>query len=195
MAHRETTYEMERDGAYSFEHTLGWLFALAAVALGAIGLLVGFGVIGGSEAGVNVDEAAGAGAQGASDWMQGALWLLPAIAIALVSRAMHSADHHERHSATEEHDGMFTTEHVGAYIAALVTLGSAALTPLVGFDVFDRGNVAEDGVMWGIYSLVPAVLTNTLHAVRHHSHVTTTSYVETTRDRDVPRSTVARQGR
>lgn len=195
MAHRENTHEMERDGAYNLEHTLGWLMALAAIALGVIGLLVGFGVIGGSEAGVNIDEAAGAGAEGASDWLQGALWLLPAISIALLSRALHSSDHHERRSLNEEHDGMFAAEHGAAYLAALVTIGAAALAPLVGFDVFDRGNVAEDGMMWGIFSIMPAVITNTLHAVRHHSHIVTTEYVETRRERDVPRSTVARQGR
>lgn len=193
MAHREN-HEVHRDGAYSFEHTLGWLMALLAIAAGAIGLLVGFGVIGGSEAGVNIDQAAGSGATGASDWMQGALWLLPAISLALLSRALHSADHHERQTVAETHDGMFATEHAGAYIAALVTIGAAALAVLVGFDVFDRGNVAEDGLMWGIASLVPAVLTNTLHAVRHHQHAGVVDYVETRRE-DVPRTTVARQGR
>ena len=111
MTHREHTYEAERDGAYSFEHTFGWFLALVAIALGTIGLLVGFGVIGGSEAGINIDEAAGAGSEGASDWLQGTLWLLPAISIALLSRALHSSDHHERRSLGEEHDGMFAAEH------------------------------------------------------------------------------------
>ena len=195
MTHREHTYETERDGAYSFEHTFGWFLALVAIALGTIGLLVGFGVIGGSEAGINIDEAAGAGAEGASDWLQGTLWLLPAISIALLSRALHSSDHHERRSLGEEHDGMFAAEHGLAYIAALATIAAAALAPLVGFDVFDRGNIAEDGMMWGIFSVVPAVITNTLHAVRHHSHVRTTEYVETPRERDLPPRTVAREGR
>ena len=169
----------DRDGAYAAEHTLGWLFALIALALGSIGLLVGFGVIGGSEQGVNIDDAAGAGAAGASDWMQGALWLLPAIAMALLSRALHSADHHERGLyGHESHDSMFNTEHAGAYLAALLTIGAAALAPLVGFDVFDRGNTAQDGLMWGIASIVPAVVTGTLHAVRHHQHAVVTTTVE-----------------
>jgi hypothetical protein len=181
-----------RSGAYAAEHTLGWLMALASLALGAIGLLVAFGILGGSEAGVNIDEAAGAGAAGASDWMQGALWLLPAIAIALLSRALHSADHHERLGAyaDERNDSMFSMEHAGAYLAALLTIAAAALAPLVGFDVFDNGNVAEDGLIWGLTSLVPAVLTNTLHAVRHHQHAVITTTVE--RRTDVPTGRMAR---
>jgi hypothetical protein len=196
MAQRDT-HDLHRDGAYTIEHTLGWVLALVALALGAIGLLVGFGVIGGSEGGVNLDDVAGAGAEGASDWLQGALWLLPAISIALLSRTLHSADHHERSVAGEEHDGMFAAEHGAAYIVALVTIAAAALAPLVGFDVFDRGNVAEDGILWGIASIVPAVVTNTLHSVRHHAHVTAVRYVETQPDRDLPppRRTVAREGR
>src|SRR5215208_5988910 len=101
-----------RGGAYAAEHTLGWLMALAALVLGAIGLFVGFGMLGAND--VNIEDAAGAGAAGASDWMQGALWLLPAISIALLSRALHSADHHDRAMgayAEESHDSMFSMEH------------------------------------------------------------------------------------
>lgn len=180
MADVDTYSDDRRSGAYGMEHTLGWITALTAVALGVIGLLVGFGVLGGTEQGVNLDDATGAGAEGASNWLQGALWLLPAIAVALVSRALHSADHHERSgfadsaSESESTDGMFGLEHMLAYVAAAWTIASSALALLVGFDVFDRGNVAEDGIMWGIYSIVPAVLTNTLHAVRHHQHTTVT---------------------
>ncbi len=195
MADTETYSESRRSGAYSAEHALGWILALAALALGALGLLVGFGVIGGSEQGVNVDDVAGAGGAGASDWLQGALWLLPAISIALLSRALHSADHHERYDyageTNDNNDSMFNTEHAGAYIVALVTLATAALAPLVGFDVFDRGNTAEDGLLWGIASVVPAVVTNTLHAVRHHQYGTVTTHVE--RRTDVrPGGTMAR---
>lgn len=185
--------ETSRSGAYAAEHTLGWLTALASVVLAAIGALVAFGVIGGSEGGVNIDDAAGAGAAGASDWMQGALWLLPAIAIALLSRALHSADHHERLGAyadDERNDSMFSLEHAAAYLAAVATIATAALAPLVGFDVFDNGNVAEDGLIWGITSLVPAVLTNTLHAVRHHQHAVVTTTAE--RRTDVPTGRMAR---
>lgn len=179
MADVDTYSDDRKGGAYGTEHMLGWLMALTAVALGLIGLLVGFGVIGGTEQGVSVDQATGAGAETTSNWLQGALWLLPAIAIALVSRALHSADHHERVGFADDadvdtHDGMFNLEHMLAYVAALWTVASSALALLVGFDVFDRGNRAEDGLMWGIYAIVPAVLTNTLHAVRHHQYSTVT---------------------
>lgn len=166
---RTDAHDYERDNAYSFEHTLGWLFALLALALGGLGLLVGFGMIGGSEQGVNVDDAAGSGGA-AADWIQGSLWLLPAIASALLSRALHAAEHHS-FGRTSSEGSQFSTEHAGAYVAAVLTVAAAALTPLVGFDVFDNGNVVEDGILWGIASIVPAVLTGTLHAVGHHQQV------------------------
>ena len=87
-------------------------------------------------------------------------------------------DHHERTAYASSNSGMFAAEHGGAYLALLVTLAAAALAPLVGFDVFDNGNVAQDGFMWGVASIVPAVLTGTLHAVRHHQHAVETAYVE-----------------
>ena len=198
MADVDTYRNDQRSGAYGMEHMLGWLMALVAIALGAIGLLVGFGVIGGSEQGVSIDQATGAGAETTSDWLQGALWLLPAIAAALLSRALHSADHHERFGFADDedvdtHDSMFGLEHMLAYLAALWTIASGALALLVGFDVFDRGNVAEDGLMWGIYSLVPAVLTNTLHAVRHHQYGTVTRVERRTEVR--PGGTMATRSR
>lgn len=172
------------NGAYAFEHTLAWLLAFVAAGLAAIGALVAFGVMRGTEQGVDVTSAAGAGAEGASDWMQGLLWLLPAISAALLSRALHITDHHRAvpDGAGDRHDAMFNTEHGMAYLAALVAIGAAALAPLVGFDVFDRGNVAQDGLIWGIVSVVPAVLTGTLHAVGHHQHVITETYVERASD-------------
>ena len=179
-----------RNGAYAFEHTLGWLMAITALALAGVGLLVGFGVIGGSEQGINIDDAAGAGAAGASDWMQGALWLLPAIAAALLSRALHAADHHDAYRDSTANAG-YSIEHAGAYLAALVTIAAAALAPLVGFDVFDNGNVAEDGILWGVASIVPAVVTGTLHTVRHHQSVVVREREETD-IRPTPATRVAR---
>ncbi len=182
----------ERTGAYAFEHTLAWLMALVAAGLAAIGALVAFGVLGGSEQGVDVTGASGPGAAGASDWMQGMLWLLPAISAALLSRALHITDHHRALAADEANGAMFNTEHGAAYIAALVTIGAAALSPLVGFDVFDRANIAQDGLIWGVVSVVPAILTGTLHAVGHHQHVAAATYVERRADLPSRGRTVAR---
>ena len=177
------------ESAFAFEHSMAWVMALVALALGGLGLLVGFGVIGGSEQGVNIDDAAGAGGA-ASDWMQGALWLLPAIAAALLSRALHSAEHHSTWRANTE-DSTFSLEHGAAYVVALLTIATAALAPLVGFDVFDNGNVVHDGFIWGIASLVPAVLTGTLHAVGHHQ----TALVRETEVRTTPATTIAQRPR
>lgn len=165
------------NSAYAFEHSLAWVMALVASGLAVIGVLVAFGVLGGTEQGVDVTDAAGSGAAGASDWMQGMLWILPAVSAAFLARALHITDHH-RDYVPGSNDAMFTTEHGAAYLAAIVTIACAALTPLVGFDVFDRGNVAQDGLIWGVVSIVPAVLTATLHAVGHHQHAMVETYTE-----------------
>ncbi|MEX0783522.1 MAG: hypothetical protein WD557_12800 [Dehalococcoidia bacterium] len=87
-------YERSRE-AYTAEHSLAWLTALVALVMGVIGVLAAFGVIGGDEdAGVtNADEVGGADS---SNWEDGALWLLPAISLGLVSRALHNNEHHTR---------------------------------------------------------------------------------------------------
>lgn len=166
----EMTRHEERSTGYMAEHGLAWFFALAAVVLGAIGILVGFGILGGDEAGVSIDSAAGAGAA-ATDWEQGALWLLPAIAIALLSRAFHSSEHHAMRTMGHGGDssrGMFRAEHWGAYLFGLGAMAAAALTPIVGFDVFDNGNSAQDGMIWALASIGLGIVTDSLHSVRHH---------------------------
>lgn len=169
--------------AYSAEHGLAWLTALGALVLGAIGMLLAFGVIEGSSDGgadLSVPPAedtvpgpsAQVGADSRANWEEGALWLLPAISLALVSRALHSNEHHTRRQSATDRDNaneaMFNVEHVGAYLIGLGTLVAAALTLLVGYDVFDNGNSARDGMMWGLFAILYGVVTETLHAVRHH---------------------------
>lgn len=158
--------------AYSTEHSLAWVTALASVVFVVLGLLAGFGVIGADEDRDRGTGTAEAGGSQSINWEDGALWLLPAIALGLVSRALHSNEHHTRRaSATDRDDAnesMFNSEHTLAYVAALATGAGSALTLLVGFDVFDNGNSSEDGMMWGLASIVFGVLTGTLHAVRHH---------------------------
>ena len=47
-------------------------------------------------------------------------------------------------------------------------LVAVCLGILVGFDAFDSGHTAEDGILWQLASLVPAILSCALHSVRHH---------------------------
>jgi hypothetical protein len=148
--------------------------ALAALVLGAIGLLAGFGVIG------TDDEAGVAGAQaiGAelANWQEGLLWIIPAISASLLAYALHNTDHHRARSASREsvgaaESGMFNTEHWLAWLMAALAIGAGALGLLVGFDVFENENTFADGVLWAVASLVPATLAVALHEVRHHQMV------------------------
>ncbi|MEX0783521.1 MAG: hypothetical protein WD557_12795 [Dehalococcoidia bacterium] len=63
---------------------------------------------------------------------------------------------------------MFNGEHTAAYVTGAMTVGSAAAALLVGFDVFDNGNSAEDGITWGLLAILLGVATDTFHSVRHH---------------------------
>ncbi len=167
--------ESARGSIYNTEHYLAWFFALGAIVLGVIGLLRGFGLIGDTGAGTDPR-------------MDGFIWLLPAIAAGLVSQALHKSEHHRRPTTVTSHageDSLFTTEHSLAYLTAAVAVVTGVLGVLVGFDVFDRGNIVQDGFTWSLVSIGAGVLTNTLHAVRHHQTVEDEDYIVAVLERRV----------
>ncbi len=173
-----TTNAYERDdlgagqrAAYNTEHWLAWLLAAAALVMGVIGLLAGFGIIGEDDA---AEGAAQAIAADLANWQEGMLWLVAAISVGLVSVALHNTQHHTQSSmvAATEGRGLFNTEHALAYLLGLATIAAATLSLLVGFDVFDNDNTFADGMLWGFAGLVTGVLTVTLHAVGHHRQAT-----------------------
>jgi hypothetical protein len=148
--------------------------------MGVIGLFAGFGIIGEDDAGEGVAQAI---AGDLANWQEGLLWLLAAISIGLVALALHNTEHHSGVTTTttltseNESRGLFTTEHALAYLLAIATVVCAALTLLVGFDVFDNDNTFADGMLWGLAGLVTGVLTVGMHAVRHHQHATDESVI------------------
>jgi hypothetical protein len=166
MAGRNTVVATsDQEGMYHIEHWLAWLMALAAIVLGAIGLLRGTGVIGGGNA---ANPGVAGGAYG-TVW-DSVIWLLPAISAALLSLALHRNDHHrirdpEWMGAADE--SLWKTEHGLAWLTAVGTIVLGVLGILVGFHVFGGGNHQPDGIPWLLASLGGATLTNTLHSVRH----------------------------
>lgn len=167
-------------GVYAAEHGLAWVVALLAITLVAIGLLVGFGVIGGDTqiagTGTDVTEATEdiTGTTDLVNWQEGLLWIVPAISLGILAFTLHDTDHHKvrrthvRGERVEKTSSLFGTEHALAYLMALAAIAAGTLGILVGFDVFDNANTFEDGMLWSLASLVPAALSATLHNVRHH---------------------------
>lgn len=166
---------------YQAEHMMAWLMALVAIGLGVIGVLRGFEMIGTETTAAAGDAAAATGAFTIPVHVaDGMLWLLPAISAGLLALTLHRSDHHlSRHAATmgDAHEGMWKTEHLLAYLFALITIGLGALALLVGFDVFDRGNTQADGFIWAVSSIGSGVLTSTLHSVRNHQMATDEDYI------------------
>jgi hypothetical protein len=159
------------EGAANGEHWFAWLLALSAIVLAAIGLLVGFGIIGGGDANTVTGGVADTTSNATANWQEGLLWLLPAIAMGLLAHAFHNTEHHRSNlRSTDEQSGLFNAEHSLAYVMALATIAAAALGLLVGFDVFDNGNIPQDGFLWETAAITGGVLTATLHTVRHHQY-------------------------
>ena len=155
-----------QDGMYQTEHWLAWLVALVAIVLGVIGVLRGFAIIGGGNAG---NPSIAGGAYG-TIW-DGAVWLLAAIAAAVLSSALHQADHHRMRSPewmSSSDEGLWKTEHGLAWLVALGSIVMGVLGVLVSFHVLGGGNHQPDGIPWLFASIGGSVLTTTLHSVRHH---------------------------
>lgn len=165
--------QMTQEGdtaAYQSEHWLAWVFAVIAIVLGVMGLLVGFDVLD-----IRDDVVGGGAVASARDFDEALLWMLPAIGAAVLSLALHRTEHHRSRSAaarTETADtNLYRVEHGAAYLVALAAIVAGVAGMLVGYDVFDNGNTERDGYLWVIGGIVLTVLTNTLHSVRHHQMV------------------------
>lgn len=174
---RTPTYDYERGKtAQNTERTLAWFFAVLAVALGAIALLRGFGLVMGSD--VAADEAVGPGAQGLVNWQAGMLWMLPAIAAALVAVAFNFTEFNragELRDSTE--DKLFKAGSLLAYILMAGAIAAGVLTLLIGFDVFDRGNIPGDGFLWGAAAIVAAGASIAPRMAGHRSTVADEDYI------------------
>lgn len=166
-----------QDSMFESEHWLAWLFALIAIVLGIIGMLRGFGYIGGSAAS---SAAAGTVAGSFETVWDSAVWLLPAIAAAMLSMALHQADHHRMRNPErldDREESLWKTEHSLAWLMAILTVVFGIIGMLVGFHLLGGGNHQPDSLPWLLGSIGTGVLTNTLHGVRHHQLASDEDYI------------------
>src|SRR3954466_15113583 len=123
------------DQTYTTEHSLAYGLAVAALVLGVIGMLRGFGVIGGADASNSPNG-------NVSALWDGVMWLLPAISAGFLAWAFHSTDHHRMRDTEhlpDADEGMWKTEHALAYLTAAASVVFALLGLLVGFHLLGRG--------------------------------------------------------
>jgi hypothetical protein len=165
----------EREPVYHVEHWIGYVMALGAVVLGFIGAIVAFGVLNVRTLEIAQDPLATPG-NTVLNFQDGMLFILPAIAAAFLAFTLHMTEHHNRTIASRER-GMFMFEHGAAYLMAGLAFLFGVLTPLIGFDVFNRGNQVFDGYVWGMLAVGSGILTTALHAVGHHQLAADEEYI------------------
>jgi hypothetical protein len=160
------------DTAYRSEHFLGWLMGVASIALVAIGALVAFDVFSLRSVDVSGTSVNGAGVDQPANqaFQDGMLLILPGIAAAFLALTLHMSEHHTWVRDRVER-GLWMAEHTGAYMAAIAAIAFAVIGIFVGFDIFDEGYSALDGIVWGLLSITSGVLSTALHAVGHHQAV------------------------
>ena len=170
-------YEYERhDTARNTERTLAWVFAVMAVALGVIGLLRGFGILFGSD--VAAEDAVGAGAQGMVNWHAGLLWMLPAIASAFVAVALNFTEfNHPGELRDSGEEKLFKTGAMLSYVLMAGAIAAGVLALLIGFDVFDRGNIPGDGFLWGVAAIISGGASIAPRMAGHRATVADEDYI------------------
>lgn len=180
---------MQREQAYRTEHTLAWIMAAIAIALGVAGALEAFGII---DIGDSILESGIASANdNVSSFRDGLLFLIPGLVSALLAFTLHRVEHHvagmdrpaasrpgmvtgnpdarsETHDIRREEKALWNGEHAGAYLAVLTSVALGVLALLVGFNVLSDDHTFYDGMTWAILGLLTSILAGTLHSVSHH---------------------------
>jgi heme/copper-type cytochrome/quinol oxidase subunit 2 len=177
VSHRAGRTSQEQETMFESEHWLSWFFMVAAIVLGVIGMLRGFGLIGGP---ASSDAAAGTVAGFFGTTWDSVTWMLPAIASAMLSMALHQTDHHrmrEPEHLDDREEGLWQFEHGASWLMTILTVVLGVVGMLVGFHVLGGGNHQPDGLPWLLGSIGTGVLTNTLHGVRHHQLASDADYI------------------
>jgi hypothetical protein len=192
-------YHRAQDAAYNGEHTGAYLMALAAIILGALGLLTAFQIVElrdygatasfeqsgetgtrpeseeGTQGGANVGTNGVAAESTSSDsFWDGLMLLTVGTAAGMLSLALHRNDHHRKRdprTVSDNDTGFWSAEHGVAYLLALGTIVTGAVAILTGFDAFGTDTDQRDGTIWAFAALLGSILMNTAHTVRHHQTV------------------------
>lgn len=169
----DQAYAKAQEMAFAGEHLLAYLTAAVAVVLMALGLLEGFGVLDIVDAGAAAAGNPGVDEGGQTEFLDGILFLIPAATFAFLSMYFHASDHHRMRDvrSLDDKDKSAAAEHGGAMLAGGAATILAVIGLLVGFDAFGSDYTAQDGILWSFASLIPAILSVTLHMVRHHQTV------------------------
>jgi hypothetical protein len=130
--------------------------SLAAIALMALGVLRGFDIIGTE---VTNDE----GGQTAGNILDAIVWFLPGMTAAFLAFSFHRRDAHRIEDAAAK------GERTISWLMAAVATAAGVLALLVGFDVLGGDYNQYDGMIWGMASIIPGVLSTAWQAVRHHA--------------------------
>jgi hypothetical protein len=165
-----------QDSLYNMEHWLAWLMALGAIVLGVIGGLTGFGIIELRDAVTAVDipgveTGTGAATVFEDNFWDGAMLIFAGLTAAILAYTLHANDHHRLRNLSTVEDserGLWSAEHSLAYLFALGAVTLVVIGLLTGFGAFSSDNDQRDGLIWIWLGLGSAILTQTLHAVRHH---------------------------
>jgi hypothetical protein len=189
-------YHRAQDAAYKTEHFGAYLLAVAAIVLGLIGILTAFQIVEvrdygtgaggfetrtGGETGVDTGggtgqaEVGGVGIEARSvtseSFWDGMLLLTVGLAAGMLALCLHMSDHHrmrDPRTLSDTDTGLWSAEHIGAYLFALATIALGTIALLTGFDAFGAGTNQLDGMIWAFAAFGAGILTTTLHTVRHH---------------------------
>lgn len=165
--HSDNAMDRAQEPMYAGEHSLAWLMAAVAIALGVIGLLVGFNIL---ELRSGEEGAANEVALPTS-FLDGAMWLFAALTASILAFTLHTTDHHRignPSGASKSDQAMASGEHMGAYLVAVISIALVVIGMLVGYGVFDVANQQLDGLLWIWAGFGSGILAATLHSVRHH---------------------------
>jgi hypothetical protein len=117
----------------------------------------------------------------------GMLLLTVGLAAGMLALCLHMSDHHrmrDPRSLSDEDTGLWSAEHIGAYLFALTTIALGTIALLTGFNAFGADTNQLDGMIWAFAAFGSSILTTTLHAVRHHQTISEEDHlVQVVRDR------------
>ncbi len=150
-------YQESDANAGMAERGIGWIFAVVGLALGAIGLLRGFGIVGTEGVDIpGIGDAGGLQAAVQSDFWEAIVWMLPGFGAAIIAWAMNGA-------RTYRMEDTRSPARMSAYVMVVVSIAAGVLALLVGFDLLGQGTNPLDGVLWGMATVLTSLVSAAMY--------------------------------